>query len=131
MQVQQRKAIQEKMGFWAMPQTRICYLEIVDKRDEETLTGIIVKCLPTSASIRIVSDGWASYSKLKELGYQHVVVFHEKEFVNNEGYHASSIESIWSQIKSQMSSMHAKGGKASCFVELEGHQRVPIIHLPK
>ena len=85
----------------------------MDKRDEDTLFGIIQKCVPMSANIRIVLDCWASYNKLKDLGYGHDTVIHEKEFVNENGNHTNSIESFYSQVKMWMNAMH--GVKEDCF----------------
>ena len=87
-----------------------CHMEIVDSRDETTLLNIIEKHVSKRSNVRIVSDGWASYGKLQELGYQHSVVIHAEEFVNSEGYHTNSIESVWSQMKIWMNSMHGLNG---------------------
>ena len=67
---------------------------------------IITKCLPTTAKIVITSHGWASYNKLKDMGYIHHTVIYEEEFVNEEGFHTNSIESLWSQSKMWINSMH-------------------------
>ena len=40
------------------------------------------------------------------MGYQHAVVIHKEEFVNSEGEHTNSVESVWSQVKAWISSMH-------------------------
>ena len=82
------------------------YVELVAKRDKDTLEDLIIKHVEKTTELRIVSDGWAAYSKLQELGYKHETVVHEPEFVNEDGYHTNSIESIWSQIKVWFSSMH-------------------------
>ena len=83
-----------------------CHIEFVPKRDATTLETIIVKHVSPDTNSRIVSDGWSSYSKLKTLGYKHEIVIHEKEFVNEDGFHTNSIESIWSQLKNWMAAMH-------------------------
>ena len=61
-----------------------CLLKIVENRSEETLMGIIEHFVPKQSSIKIISDGLASYSKLRERGYNHAVVIHKEEFVNED-----------------------------------------------
>ena len=74
--------------------------------NEATLLKIITDHVPKTANVKIVSDGWASYNKLKNLGYDHCVVVHKETFVNEDGHHTNSIESIWSQVKCWFSFMH-------------------------
>ena len=38
--------------------------------------------------------------------YKHSVVVHSEEFVNSEGEHTNSVESVWSQAKCWIRSMH-------------------------
>ena len=76
-----------------------CYLELVESRDQATLLPIIERCVPKTSNIKIVSDGWASYSSLADRGYQHSVVIHKEEFVNAQGEHTNSVESLWSQLE--------------------------------
>ena len=78
----------------------------MEKRDEETLMALILKHLVKSSIMKMISDGWASYKNLKDMGYIHSVVIHKEEFVNAEGDHTNSIESVWSQLKNWISSMH-------------------------
>lgn len=83
-----------------------CYLELVKDRSATTLINIISKYVPRTARIKIVSDGWASYNSLSEMGYNHAVVVHKEEFVNQLGEHTNSVESVWSQAKNWIASMH-------------------------
>ena len=83
-----------------------CILVPVEKRDEATLMKIIEEHVDKSCNMKVVSDGWSSYKNLALAGYQHSVVIHKNEFVNDQGDHTNSIESIWLQLKSWMSSMH-------------------------
>ena len=54
-------------------------------------------------------DGhWASYNKLKEMVYKHSVVVHNEEFVNSESKHTNSVESVWSQAKCWIRSIHGE-----------------------
>ena len=82
------------------------FVKMVEKRDRATLEDIIMDHVEPSTEIRIISDGWAAYSKLSEAGYKHEVVVHEQEFVNEDGFHTNSVESVWSQIKVWFSGMH-------------------------
>ena len=90
-----------------------CLIVPVASRDEKTLGDIIKKHVDNSCSMKIVSDGWASYRKIKEWGYDHSVVIHKSEFKNSAGDHTKSLESIWSQLKTWIDSMH--GLKADCY----------------
>ena len=86
--------------------THKCYLQIVKKRDRATLMEIIKKKVKPNSNMLIVSDGWSSYKTLQDEGYSHSVVVHKDEFVNSDGYHTNSIESIWAQFKTWINSMH-------------------------
>ena len=63
-----------------------------------------MKHVPTTTLVKIVSDGWAAYNKLTEMGYQHCTVIHD--VVNAGGEHNNSVESLWSQVKMWFASMH-------------------------
>ena len=76
------------------------------RRDEKTLMKIITEHVESSSDMKIVSDGWAAYSKLQEAGVKHSVVIHKEEFKNKEGDTTNSIESIWSQLKTWIARMH-------------------------
>ena len=61
--------------------------------DDETSSGEEEEAAHASPR---ASDG---ANRLEEQGYRHAVVIHKDEFVNKEGYHTNSVESIWSQFK--------------------------------
>jgi hypothetical protein len=70
-------------------------MEVVKKRDEATLLGIIRKiCAPGTT---IVSDQWAAYNKIEEMGYYHYTVDHSRFFVNphNREINTQNIELSW------------------------------------
>jgi hypothetical protein len=50
---------------------------------------------------RIVTDGWAGYNGLAELGYEHSVVIHEENFVSpsDTETHTQRIEATWGSLK--------------------------------
>ena len=65
-------------------------------RTSNTLIPIIKNFVDPSC--RVYTDGWASYSSLKQEGYDHRVVLHVDGF--GSGYHTTNgIESCWSEIK--------------------------------
>lgn len=49
----------------------------------------------------IITDGWAGYTGLSEMGYHHTVVIHEKNFVSpiNRETHTQKIEATWGSLK--------------------------------
>lgn len=70
----------------------------VDKRDEATLLPIIQKYIRPGTTI--MSDCWKSYSRLADVGYQHLTVNHSKNFVDPEtGAHTNTIEASWNVAK--------------------------------
>ena len=75
--------------------------------------NIIKKHVGTN--MQVISDGRAAYSKLQQAGYRHSVVVDKNEFVNSDGDHTNTIESIWSQFKNGINSMH--GVKKESFDE--------------
>lgn len=64
------------MGFW-----RHFFLVCVERRDAGTLIPIIEKHIEKGT--KIMSDCWAAYSKLSEIGYEHETVNHSTNFVGN------------------------------------------------
>ena len=125
-------------GLSAQPKSHKVMLKWVDRRDKSTLIPLIKEHAPPSAQIKIISDGWASYEDLAAQGYDHAVVIHKETFVNETGDHTNSIESVWSQLKNWIRSMHglkyehkegylaefmfryneAGGSRAMCFAEI-------------
>ena len=81
-------------------------MKYVEKRDKETLQSLIKRHIRPGSVI--VSDGWAAYAGLNQIGYEHNIVNHSKEFVNNEGNHTNKIESIWGALKRMFSSIRNK-----------------------
>ena len=74
------------------------FMEQTSIRSAEVLDDIISRnVLPDS---NIVTNGWLGYNKLSNInGYEHQVVIHEREFVNDDGYHTNQIEGTWSAFK--------------------------------
>jgi hypothetical protein len=74
------------------------YVELVDRRNAETLLPIISKvCRPHTI---IHSDEWPAYKNIKDIGFEHSQVNHSYTFVNRKnGVHTQNIESYWNKIK--------------------------------
>ena len=62
-------------------------MEVFQDRTTDPLCNIIERQVPKTNHGTIISDGWASNNKLKEMGYKHSVVVHSEEFVNSKGEH--------------------------------------------
>ena len=105
---------QEWLFGMAQQEEHLCYITRVEKRDKKTLIPIITCHADPSSKLKIISDGWLAYKDLQRLGYDHSVVIHKEEFVNKQGDHTNSIESLWSQLKSWFSGMH---GVKACNVD--------------
>ncbi|XP_067659400.1 uncharacterized protein [Haliotis asinina] len=93
------------------------FLEVVEKRDADTLLSVLRKWVRPGSVIH--SDCWKAYSRLNEMGYEHVTVNHSKEFVNAEnGACTNKIESTWRAVKASLPRYGtAKGLYDSYFVE--------------
>uniref|UniRef100_A0A915KWQ7 ISXO2-like transposase domain-containing protein n=1 Tax=Romanomermis culicivorax TaxID=13658 RepID=A0A915KWQ7_ROMCU len=65
-------------------------LRIVPTNSKDILMPIIQEHISTD--VTIYDDGLASYTHLEKYGYKHEVVFHNKEFVTDQGVHTNTIE---------------------------------------
>ena len=99
-------------GLWVFGlvdrETKEVRLEVVEKRDKDTLLPIIRKNVRRGTTI--YSDDWASYRGLKEeLGVNHFVVIHKKEFKrkleDGTEVHTNTIEGYWGNIKRKLKFM--------------------------
>jgi len=72
-----------------------CFLEIVAKRDEQTLTEVIMRRVHPRAFI--ITDGWKSYTNLSNIGFRHKSVNHSKNFLCPEDptIHTQGVENMW------------------------------------
>lgn len=70
-------------------------IESVRKRNRATLIPIIRDRVAAGATI--VSDGWAAYEGLQEMGFTHLVVNHSTSFVSPENpeAHTQNVENLW------------------------------------
>ena len=79
----------------------------VEKRDACTLIPLIMNNIEPGTTI--ISDGWAAYTRLQYMGYEHEVVIHEENFVDPiSGAHTQRIECEWSHAKLLI--MHLRRG---------------------
>ena len=82
----------------------LTYMEVVEKRDANTLLPIIKKVVRPGTIIH--SDEWRSYCRIQELGFEHRTVNHSVSFINpTNGVHTQTIESNWNRKKSFIKSM--------------------------
>jgi transposase-like protein len=84
--------------------TNMAFFELVSDRSKKTLLPIICKHIAKRATIH--HDDWASYRKLSDLGYKHLVVNHSKAFKASSGACTNTIEGIWGVIKQRITRMH-------------------------
>lgn len=83
--------------------TRNSVLQLVDKRDRETLLPIIKKYVVQGTTI--YSDQWAAYYTIGEEGYSHATVNHSKEFKSADGCCTNGIEGLWGMAKLRIKKM--------------------------
>lgn len=77
------------------------FMECVERRDAETLTGIIKRWVKPGTTVH--SDCWKAYSGMEQMGYIHKTVNHSREFLNREtGACINRIESIWRAVKASL-----------------------------
>lgn len=76
-----------------------CFLRLVYNRSAPHLTYLIRQHV--AVGTHIITDGWAAYAGLPEMGYQHSVVIHEENFVDphDPEVHTQRIESTWGSLK--------------------------------
>ena len=81
------------------------YMEIVSKRDSQTLLPIIQKVVRPGTTLH--SDQWKAYLNIsRDLGFRHQTVNHQENFVDPiTGVHTQSIESYWNRQKNFIKSM--------------------------
>lgn len=77
----------------------ICFLKLVYNRGAPLLLHLIQDHVAPGTTI--MTDGWAAYSNLSSLGYNHKLVIHDENFVSPEDcdVHTQRIESTWSSLK--------------------------------
>ncbi|XP_034096611.1 uncharacterized protein LOC117562817 [Gymnodraco acuticeps] len=69
-------------------------LKIVRRRSARHLMPLIKKHIKTGSSV--ISDGWRSYSRLQDEGYNHLTVNHQESFVDPvTGAHTQNVERFW------------------------------------
>jgi transposase-like protein len=81
------------------------WIQLVDDRSANTLLPLIQEwCLPGTI---IVSDGWAAYNGVVNLGFEHRVVIHENHFVDPlTGTHTNNVEAYWQRCKRRFKRMY-------------------------
>ena len=88
-------------------ETRGIFLVKVEKRDKNTLIPLIEKYVEKGSTI--ITDCWASYNSLDQLGYKHKTVNHSENFVDPEsGACMNLIENRWWCVKRQLPTTHTR-----------------------
>lgn len=79
-------------------ETNEIFVEIVTKRNAETLTAIITNWVAKGTTI--MTDGWRGYAHVKDY-YLHSVVNHQLNFVDpvNPNIHTQRVKRLWRSIK--------------------------------
>jgi hypothetical protein len=93
------RPVAEKWVFGAYDTERkIGWIKQIPDRSAETLLPLISDWfLPGTI---VVSDGWAAYNRVHELGFEHEVVVHEHHFVDPiTGVHTNAVEAYWQRCK--------------------------------
>ena len=80
--------------------TKKVFVRIVDDRTRDTLLPIIQENIEIGSTI--YSDTFRPYFTLNQLGYQHQMVNHSREFVSEDGVCTNTIESLWGEIKADL-----------------------------
>ena len=74
--------------------TRQAFLVPVEQRNADTLLPIIQQYILPGTTI--VSDCWAAYNNIANLGYQHLTVNHTYNFVGPIAHaHTNNVENFW------------------------------------
>ena len=84
------------------PTTQLCFMESTKNQNNVILNNIFqrAKTRFNQTPRTAVSDGHLGYVPVFEnTQTKHKVVFHNREWVNKEGYHTNNIENHWSQTR--------------------------------
>lgn len=73
-----------------------CFMVPVHRRDAETLLAIINEHILPGTTI--MSDQWATYDQLQNLGFNHGRVNHRQNFVD-PNIHTQNVENLWGRFK--------------------------------
>lgn len=90
-------------SFWAVGvicrTTKQCRFAITTTRTREFLNNFILSNVNVGSIV--MSDGWAGYNGLSNLGFTHHVVIHEREFVSRDdnNVHTNNIERLWRSLR--------------------------------
>ena len=75
-----------------------CVIQFIEDKSHQSILPIIQRHV--SVGCRVHSDGAAVYKCLRNLGYRHHVVVHERHLVDPvTGIHTNYIENLWSHVK--------------------------------
>lgn len=86
-------------------ETKLGFLVIVPDRSAQTLLPIIQQYIRPGSII--FSDMWPAYNQLSELGFDHRVVNHSRNFVDpDSGVCTNGVEGMWSRAKSKFKAMN-------------------------
>ena len=79
---------------------RESFLKIIKNRKKPTMHKAVQKSINNHARL-VVTDGWAAYEVLNELGYNHNSVNHSSNFVSpsNPDVHTQTIEGYWKHLR--------------------------------
>ena len=76
------------------------FARVVPDRSANTLLPLIQEWVSDDTD-SVCTDGWRGYLNLANLGYNHNVVIHERNFINpdDDQIHTQNIENLWGRIK--------------------------------
>ena len=76
-----------------------CFMRVVYDRSGDHLKFLIRRHV--ARGTHIITDGWGGYMGLSEMGYEHSVVIHERNFISpdNSDVHTQRIEATWCSLK--------------------------------
>lgn len=78
-----------------------CYMEVVERRDAETLFEVVSRVLHPETLI--IGDSWRGYSIIKR-HFETLHINHRLHFVdpNNRNIHTNNIERLWRSVKNEV-----------------------------
>ena len=94
--------------FWLYQNNRgVRFFAAPDRKARTVLPRILDQVKQGSV---IVSDEWAAYRRIFELGYIHFTVCNKRNYVDPEtGFHTNAIERFWCDSKSYFEKVHGAG----------------------
>ena len=85
------------------------HLQFIHKRSNLEIHPIIYQHVIHQSTIN--SDGAKVYKNLPNMGFNHNIVIHKREFMTIDGIHTNYIENVWGNLKMELKHLRGSQGR--------------------